>query len=303
MFRKTNVELHDLTLEFATEMSQLPALPGERDRKPGRVEHLTNLIRSGKFVDPTWAVAIDKTTSKKYRANGQHSSYALSHLPADVGYPPRLMVTVETYTLDSMEDAHDLFDVFDSPSSVRNNSDYMRMCQSAYPDMTELPSPFLVQMMNGIDLHEATRPDGKHIPSRYRGDHFLTDPVKREFVLWAHTYSDKLNSHFMAKVGIVAEMYGDYLADRQIATEFWTYLIRENHPDADHETRDLARALNELITKPRVKQDQYRTRVSKVWKRYFRIAMTERQQPLVAEVAEVAERQQPLEAAEAASPA
>jgi hypothetical protein len=53
--------------------------------------------------------------------------------------------------------------------------------RAAYPDLSDIAS-FLVEVTNGIDVWIASRPDGKHVPNRYRGDVLLADPENRRLI-------------------------------------------------------------------------------------------------------------------------
>ncbi len=101
MFRRVAVRLEELTPELARKFSEMPHLAGERRRKPRRLADILKWIRDGEFAGPTWSVATLKGDREaiQYRANGQHTSYVLSHLPDDVAFPEELMVAIEIYEL------------------------------------------------------------------------------------------------------------------------------------------------------------------------------------------------------------
>ena len=104
------------------------------------------------------------------------------------------------------------------------------------------------------------------------GRHYLTFASlaeNREFAVWASELLKTINAHFLARNGIVAELYSDWMSERTIADEFWGLVFRENHPDADDLTRELARNLNHMITRPKIKADQFRTRARRAWKLFL----------------------------------
>src|SRR5438128_1595842 len=120
------VERPQLTVEYATEFSVMTPLPGERECKRSRVEFLTNLMRQQRFMSPIWAAGDEHATGRRYRLDGQHSSYALSHLPSGVPFPEGLSVILLIFEFDSVaQDGMDLFEYFNNPRSTRNNVDLM----------------------------------------------------------------------------------------------------------------------------------------------------------------------------------
>jgi hypothetical protein len=70
-------------------------------------------------------------------------------------------------------------------------------------------------------------------------------------------------------------MYTDYLAAPLLANEFWSYVTRENHPESDHETRELARLFNEWKNRAAKPQAEYRKKAALYWKRFSRIRVFE----------------------------
>ena len=64
-------------------------------------------------------------------------------------------------------------------------------------------------------------------------------------------------------------MLTGYKKSEPVATEFWGLVLREDHPDADHESRELARTFNEWKARAsRKTQADYRKKASIFWKRY-----------------------------------
>jgi hypothetical protein len=276
MFSKTNVTLETCTQDLAKEFAAMPALEGERELKPAHLTFLDGHRRDGTFVDPTWAVVVDKTTGTKYRANGQHSSTMLANCPPEE-YPAGLMVTIEEYTTDDL--AHDaalIFDLFDHPRSVRDNVDVMNLHRAHYPDLKDVPSKLCLALCNGIAAFEADRAkagdqSAEQLPIRQRGG-YLQHDAYREFVRWAATFAAARHAWLLNKPGVVAEMVANHRSDSNAGTafaeDFWGLVFTESHPDSDHETRELSRTLRELVGKPRVKQDRFRKEAGKQWRRF-----------------------------------
>jgi hypothetical protein len=256
-------------------------LPGERELKRNRVEFLTNLVRQERFISPRWAVGDERATGKRYRLDGQHSSYALSHLPSDVGFPHGLSVILLVFEFDSVgHDGMDLFEYFDNPRSTRNNTDLMGLWRANYPEVEGLSREFLVRIAKGLSVYEQSRPGGQKYSPR---DHGMLYAIReyRDCALWAaqfqrsaaSTATGRLNSSLLGIIGIVAEMVSDFMTQREIANEFWRYVFNQDHPDANHETHLLAPKLLDMKRK-RAGQADYRKRAQIAWRRYMREAAT-----------------------------
>ena len=290
-FRRIHTDEKPLTVELAKQIYEMPPLRGEREFKESRAKYLLDRIRSGEFADPIWATCfVSSDPDRMFRANGQHSSYQLSHLPPDVPFPKRPDGTpqtalIEVYELDSVNDAPKLFDKFDNPKSVRSNIDYMQQSRVAYPDLVDIKTSLLSRLCTGIDLWESTRrreashgegvkgsgvkPLRRGVSSRYRGDLYLAIPENRQYVLWLAPFSAELHGKFLGRPPITAETYGAWQTSRQLAEEFWSYVLKENHPEPDHETRELARELSTAMLRRGV-SNTLRTRSRTVWRRYLR---------------------------------
>jgi hypothetical protein len=271
MFKKTNVELENLTPELAKQFSVMTHLPGERPLKEKRLKFFADHIKAGTFVDPTWSVGIDKSTGIKYRLDGQHTSTLLASLNPQE-FPKDHLVTINTYEFDSLaEDGVILFDIFDNPASARSNTDMMRIYRVQFDELNDLDDSFCVKITQGIAAYEAKLKDGKVYPARVAGN-YLAHDLYRSFAVWADTlvkHPDIENKWMFGKAGIVAEMLADYKASVEDATQFWMYVVTESHPDKNHVTRDLADDLKKWhIKQERKSQDEYRAKAAKTWARY-----------------------------------
>jgi len=271
MFEKTNVTLETCDRALAIAFSQMTPLEGERQIKPARLTFLRKHVKGGTFVSPTWAVVVDKVTTNRYRANGQHSSMVLAELTeADwqTFFPKGLMVTIEEYTTDDLvPDSFLIFDLFDHPISARGNVDVMNLHRVQYKDLDDVNPQVLLNLMAGVALHEKSLPKGLFLPARERGV-YLQKEENRDFALWAAQFSKTLHGWMLKKAGVVAEMVGDRRVDQEIADKFWQLVFNESHPDKDHETRELSRTLKEWASKPKVSQNRFRQEAAKRWKTF-----------------------------------
>ena len=297
MYQKTEVKLEPLTLELAKETSTMQGLPGERELKATRVSFLYNHVKQGSFVGPSWAIAVCRTTGERYRINGQHSSNMLAGLTPE-SFPPGLLVTIEVYEFDSMaDDGPGLFNLFDHPKSARTDTDYMGILQAQFPDLSELSKPFLMKVSNGITQRIRTKKEEERklresgarpedfpamsatIPTeilahRDQGAYFAFDGC-RQFALWLHRWHEAKHAAFINRAGIVAEILDDWEQSPEIATEFWDYVLHFNHPEPNHETRELAETLKAMFGKPKAKQADFQQRAKRSWSRYRRLRAAE----------------------------
>jgi hypothetical protein len=155
------------------------------------------------------------------------------------------LATLDVWEIETMDEAHDLFDIFDNPMCSRNNADYMTMVKSAYPELRQLPSSFLIHVTNAIDAYFAKQPKGSHIKPRYRGDDLLCDDTNRAFTVWLSRFLDCENANFLGRTLAMAVVFEGWRDQEQKprAQTFWTYVFENNHPDPDDESHTLATEL------------------------------------------------------------
>lgn len=271
MFHKTNVELENLTPELAKSFANMDKLPGERPLKDRRLKFFQDHLTAGTFVEPTWSVGICKQDGKKYRLDGQHTSTLLASLSPEL-FPTGKLATIITYEFDTIaEDAVVLFDMFDNPASARNNEEMMGVFKAEHEDLESLPNSMCVAVTNGIYQYESEQEKGKRYPTRVRGLYFQ-DERNISFAQWVRklfTAEGVKNGWLLNKSGIVSEMLADWILSEEVAAEFWSYVLRENHPDPDNITRELADDLKRWHAKQeRKSQQEYRSKAQKSWKRY-----------------------------------
>lgn len=274
-FQKTKVEGIPLTLELAREFAMLRPLPGEREERPSRREYLLNAIKEGTFGGPSWARGIDRADKMVYRLDGQHSSKLLINLD-DVPFPSGLLVTVDTWEFDSIsEDGAALFNLFNHPKSARTNEDAIGIYRAqAAIELSNIDRGFLVKVGNGIAEYERGLPSESNpdvLPPRERGLYFIQGKHRYgPFACWMAAFEETKNASFMSRPAIVAEMLSDWLHDAGRAGEFWNYVLRENHPEVDHDTRTLAETFRSWAMQKKYKASQYRGKAATAWRHYLR---------------------------------
>jgi hypothetical protein len=269
MFSRTNITLENCTQELASQIAGMPGLPGERPIRSSRLAYLDTLRRTGRFVAPSWAIVVDTVTGARYRANGQHSSLMLAQTPPEE-FPQGLLCTIDEYSTNNfVEDASEIFEIFDNPRSARSNTDKMSTVRARFSDLQEIKLELLVAIVNGVAHYEGTREGGAVLTPRQRGMYFNV-PEIRAFAIWAARHEHARHSWMFWKPGVVSEMLTDRQTDPDAAIGFWELTLTESHPDPEHETRECSRNLKELAPRPRVGQDRLQKEAAKFWRRYRR---------------------------------
>jgi len=276
--RQKSVDVVPLTPELAKEFAALTPLPGERALKAKRKRWIERLIKDDSFLGVTWYKGIKRETGAVYRLDGQHSSNVLANLPPE-RFPESLKATVTTWEFDHADTAR-VFDFFNNPASARTNVDVMGVYRAEFDDpgatpIADIPRERLVQITNGINAYNAELEDGFTRDTRTRGA-FFADPANRAFARWVQDEFGKCRHPWVfARNGVVAEMLADYIASKQVATEFWGHVLNETHPDPDHESRQLLEQLKKWKGKPSKTADIYRKFAQKMWSRYARLRTLE----------------------------
>lgn len=275
MFQKKAVRQEPLTPELVKQFRQLTPLPGERELKKARLLMLSELIRGQQFTGTNWATVLDKSSGIIYRGNGQHSSYVLDSLDG-LRFPTKpdgspLVASIEEWEMDDVHrDGLRVFDCFDNPKSVRNNTDRMSMAKAAYPDVKHLRSQFLIAVVNAVEAYRAKAlPNEDPVESRYRGEVLLEIESVRDFANWLSQYFNCDNSDFIRRKMAMAVAYEGWLDDPQLTATFWGHVFNEDVQDPNDETRIFAEELK--ATRARTKKgEKLRSAATRAWKRYLR---------------------------------
>jgi hypothetical protein len=271
-FKKISVTGIPLTVELAQEFANLQPMPGERDVKPGRIQFLAQLLRDATFDGPEWARG-DCGEGGMYRLDGQHTSHLLANLESlapGVAFPAGLLVTLTEYQFDSVEnDGPPLFDKFNHPKSSRTNEEAMGVYRARRRSLSEIPNRMLSKIAAGILEQQRGIKNGVVYSPRALGLYWKNDQFTH-FAEWCASYETTKNSGFLSQRGIVAEMFADWREDHTLAEEFWDFVFRETHPDADHETRTLAETYRDMAIKRKHRTVDYRKRAITAWKHFRR---------------------------------
>ena len=269
----------------------MPGLPGERDIRPARLRFLKVHLGDGTFVGPNWAIAVQRETGETFRINGQHSSNLLVSL-APEEFPQGLNVTIDVFEFTDMgEDVAGLFDLFDHPRSTRTDTDFMGITRAHYQEFAGMENGFLVKVASGVYTNIKNRADkatdpilrqeleSQLISHRYHGVYFMED-IYRDFAVWLYRWHDAPHFKFVGRSGVTSEIFDDWISTPKYATEFWGHVFLEDHPDREHESRELLNELKSLEGKPKkVPADEWQKKSRKYWNRYFKVRRTQEPPP------------------------
>lgn len=260
MFHKTKCELLPLTPELALRVCTLPGLPGERGLKPSRVKFFQKHIEDRTYYDRTWTIVVDTKTGNEYRADGQHSSYALREI-GEKDFPVGRVVTIETIETDDIGgDAASIFLSFDNAKGVRSNTDIMGIHRAHYPDLVHVEREFLKALANGIFIAESMLEGVKYAP----GDRGLywKDETLRQFAVWAWGHRDQPGHAIFKQMGIVGAMVAHWRADVGHCQGYWAPILAAG---------DDSKVYNEMMPKQPAKKD-LQGKAYRVAERYWKKA-------------------------------
>lgn len=213
----------------------MPRWSGERPLREARLRYLKSELEAGRLYGPTWAVAFLR--GQKFRVNGQHTSTVLAQ--ANGSFPHGLTVNVREYVCDSETDLVAVFNTFDARESARSSNDVIGVAMAVRPELSGISRRAVHTLASGMALHRSGG-DARLPGPRERGQMLNECP---EFIIAGAPYDGARRNRSMFRTGTAAAMYATWQVDRSGWSAFWDLLFNENHPDANHPTRVLARFL------------------------------------------------------------
>lgn len=254
-------------------------LPGERNLKSSRLQFFQARLVGHNFNSPTWSKALIAGSEVEWRADGQHSATALANCDPSL-FPQDLKVTLNTYQIDSVEEAPDLFDLFDNPIAARTNVEKIGVYVAEYAELAHTEHTFLVKVTRGFDYYYRDLlkegPELQPVLLYVTREHglYFREEAHRLFVHWLHVWRSSKHSWMIGKPGLVAEMFADWKNHPEPATRFWEEVMMESNPDPDDETREFSRKMKEWARKqPVVRQEKFRSQAKRIFDRYRRIML------------------------------
>ena len=227
-----------LTQKLAETFAAMQSAPHDRPLTNSRIAFFRNEIAAGRFRTCEWASAFCEATGETYRVNGKHTSSIFATMNGEM---PDIMVSVQTYDCETLEDVADLYSTFDSQQSARKSSDINRIHSAAHPDLIGLPARVINVAVSGMAFAFWERGAWGHT-SMQRAVLMLKCP---EFPVWLNTVASEnpSDSKIIMRTGPAAAMFKTWLKDTPAATTFWQ-LVRDGS-GKDHHSAD--RILNKHL--------------------------------------------------------
>jgi len=281
-----DTELLDLTPALARKFHGMRAMPGERVLQPKRTNWIRTLLARGAFYAPRWATA--KHGRTEFRVDGQHTSHVLTELANtdQRSFPKGLLAIVDRFKVDSLEDLAELYDYFNNPVSGRSSKDkltfFLGYFGQEHPELEGCDIALTGYALTGMSVaimerERATKgregATGGKLSARDRGhllDPHAADGTGIPFVVWCQKLKGTPNGgKFLRIPGLASQVYEQWCENKKSATTFWQHVMREDHPDPDHETRELARKVHEWSGTKHAKQmHRFIKAASRTWKIY-----------------------------------
>lgn len=211
------VEAVPITKAAATRFSNMLSVPCERDLKGARLSQLDSAIAGGKIKVFNWAIA--HVGQWEYRVNGHHTAHLFSNGTA---IPPGATAVIEHYKCETVEEASELWRMFDASISSRTRNENLSVFCATVSEFSNIPKRilFLAQSALCMERHgegyvSKVSSEGKNI-CLYEG---------RDFVQWFSTIPP-LNrvsapGNVLEKVGVAYALLKTWRKDPNAATAFW----------------------------------------------------------------------------------
>jgi hypothetical protein len=222
------------------EFNDMEPVPYDRPLSERRVEVYRRILKAGEFRPVTWASVLCQETNCVYRVNGKHTA----HMLAGMDPLPEFYVTVERYVCDTLQDAANLYNTFDSKMASRSTNDINWAFAATIPDLKDCPKR-LINLTVGAAAFRRWGEKAKDVPPAERAEELMDS---YPFALWLHTIITSTSgapgpSRHLVKQPVVNAMLATYDRLPNKSAEFWAAVRDESAPDRDDPTRVLARYL------------------------------------------------------------
>lgn len=244
-----------LSLQHAREAQDAPSIPGERPRKNKRVEYLTELIDDSQFCRADFAYAKCKEDGKRYRVNGNHTSFVLcgcidnADLP---DFPEGIPLVVEEWECDVTSELIDIFDSYDNPQSNRTAGDRLGVHIAMHVEALDGCSrDVIAASLRGINmvLQTSKNPDEPCKKQWDVGELLKSDEAIR-FCHFIQPFKDDTWQGWKDK-GVCAAVFRNWRDSEDQAEEIWSECFDEQN---DNENSDSRKFVNRMRTERGRKQ-------------------------------------------------
>lgn len=214
--------------------ASMTAAPGDRPFKDRRLAVYKAAYERGEFRPCTWAFAKCKETGEVFRVNGKHTSTMFSQME---NIPGDTYVSIEEYECDTIHDISRLYSTFDSKSQLRSADEIYHSFAANIPELANVPRRVINNCIGGLALYKWRYSYGD-IPAVERAE-LLFDHT--QFALWYSAITDDRSDYkHMARVPVVASMFGSWQKSPKEATEFWIAVRDQTGISPDLPDRRLA---------------------------------------------------------------
>lgn len=227
-----------VTKSIAREFAEMDSCPGDRPLSERRLNIYRKMFKEGLFRPVTWAKCYCNETGTTYRINGKHTSILISSLEEI----PEFYVTIESYEVQTLEDASRLYSTFDSRIGSRTSSDINRSFASSVPELKDVPSRFFSTAVFGIGY--AKWQESYYTKTATERAEVLLDEV--DFVVWASSMVSGDGSRRAKHINrgpVVAAMFQTWNKSHRDAATFWAAVRNETGEKPSMPDRTLARYL------------------------------------------------------------
>lgn len=207
-----------VTKQLVSEFVSMTKTEVDRPLSDSRLAELEEELQAGKFTTtPVWACVTCKQDKTTYRLNGKHTSTLLSRID---GALPKIVVMVERFECDTIEEVASLFCRYDRRLCVRTQRDINRIFSFA-ENLQCIPAKIIDNAVTGMNYSEYRNPGGT------QEDRARTLVENREFVVWVNRvlHGTCEESLHLIRGPVFAAMFMTWQKDQKAAAEFWS-LVR-----------------------------------------------------------------------------
>lgn len=249
---RSKPQVLQLTKKMAEEWRDMEEVREDRPLKERRLMVYRKVLQAGEFRPVNWAKVFVKEMNQEYRVNGKHTSTVFAE--SDLSKCQKIIVVVEDYEVDTIEDAAKLYATFDSNLQVRNQSDVNRMFAASIPELKDRSQKFINLLVGAINyftnpgLNTATD-NSNRVTAAERAE-CMFDEI--EFAEWLFEIIGENNyerERHLFRVPVIAAMRGCWGKSKSAATEFWKAVRDETGENPNLPDRKLAKWLTLMRVK------------------------------------------------------
>lgn len=260
-----------LKTEHARQAQDAPSIPGERPRKNKRVEYIVELIESGQFCRADFAYTACKEDGRRYRVNGNHTSFVLCGCvdnPELPEFPDGIPLVIEDWECDTISELMSIFDSYDNPQSNRTAGDRLgvHIAMNA-EDLDGCSKDVISAALRGVNMARqfAKNPDERSYRQWDVGE-LLKNIEVVKFCHFLQAFRDDTWQGWKDK-GVAAAVYRSWRDNEDQAEAIWSECFDEQDEDEDSVSRRfVSRMRTERGRKQRTSEWFY-SEALKYWKR------------------------------------